>query len=67
MLEKEIGIENILIETDSPYLAPTPHRGERNESSYVKLVLEEIARIRNMSVEELDKITTNNAEKLFKI
>ena len=67
LVAEKLPIDRLLIETDSPYLAPTPHRGERNESSYVRLVLEEIARIRNMSVEELDKITTNNAEKLFKI
>lgn len=67
LVAEKLPIDRLLIETDSPYLAPTPHRGERNESSYVKLVLEEIAKIRNMSVEELDKITTNNAEKLFKI
>ena len=67
LVVEKLPIDRLLIETDSPYLAPTPHRGERNESSYVRLVLEEIARIRNMSVEELDKITTNNAEKLFKI
>lgn len=67
LVAEKLPIDRLLIETDSPYLAPTPHRGERNESSYVKLVLEEIAKIRNMSVEELDKITTNNAIKLFKI
>lgn len=64
---KEIPIDKLLIETDSPFLAPTPYRGKRNESSYVKLVLEEIAKIREISSNELDEITTNNAIKLFKI
>ena len=64
---KEIDINRLLIETDSPFLAPHPYRGKRNESSYIKLVLEEIANIRGISVEELDKITTENAKRLFKI
>ena len=64
---KEIDINRLLIETDSPFLAPHPNRGKRNESSYVKLVLEEIASLRDISAEELDKITTENAKKLFKI
>ncbi len=64
---KEIDINRLLIETDSPFLAPHPYRGKRNESSYVKLVLEEIANLRGISVEELDKITTENAKRLFKI
>ena len=62
-----IPIDRLLIETDSPYLAPTPYRGKRNESSYVKYVLEEIANIRNIDSKELDDITTNNAKKLFNI
>ena len=62
-----IPIDRLLIETDSPYLAPTPYRGKRNESSYVKYVLEEIASIRNINPKELDEITTNNAKKLFNI
>jgi len=63
----DIKIENLILETDSPYLAPTPHRGKRNESAYVSLVADKLAEIKNMPKEEVAKITTNNAEKLFKI
>lgn len=62
-----IPLDRLLIETDSPYLAPTPYRGKRNESSYVSLVLEEIARIRNMDKDELEKITEANSISLFKL
>ncbi len=64
---KTIDINRLLIETDSPYLTPVPYRGKRNESSYVKYVLEEIAKLRNMDKDELDKITTNNAMNLFNL
>lgn len=64
---KEIPLEYLLIETDCPYLAPTPFRGERNESSYVHYVAEEIARLRGISIAEVEEITTQNSEKLFGI
>lgn len=64
---KEIPIEKLLIETDCPYLTPHPYRGKRNEPAYVKLVAEEIATLRGISVEELSEITTNNAKRLFGI
>lgn len=64
---KSVPIDRLLIETDCPYLAPTPFRGKRNESSYVRYVCQEIAIIRNITYEEVDKITTNNAIKLFKL
>lgn len=64
---KEIKLEHLLIETDAPYLAPHPFRGKRNEPSYVPLVAEEIARLKEISVEEVAKITTQNAEKFFGI
>ena len=63
----EIPLEHLLIETDAPYLAPHPHRGKRNEPSLVPLVAEEIARLKGMSIEEVAKATTKNAEKFFKI
>jgi TatD DNase family protein len=60
-------LERLLIETDSPYLTPTPHRGKRNEPAYVRLVAAEIARIRGMTVEEVAAITTANAKSVFGI
>lgn len=63
----EIPLEHLLIETDAPYLAPHPHRGKRNEPSLVPLVAEEIARLKGISIEEVAKTTTKNAEKFFKI
>ena len=62
-----IPSDRLLIETDAPYLAPTPHRGELNRSSYVQLTAEEIARLRGVSVEEIERITTENAKRLFRI
>ncbi|GAA4076387.1 TatD family hydrolase [Amphibacillus indicireducens] len=62
-----VPLDKVLIETDSPYLAPHPNRGKRNEPAYVKLVAEEIACLRGMTVEEVARITTQNAEQLFKL
>lgn len=62
-----IPLEKLLIETDCPYLAPHPFRGKRNEPSYVKLVAEQIAEIKGVSVEEVASVTTENAKKLFGI
>lgn len=64
---KEIGIDRLLLETDSPYLAPVPKRGRRNESSYLPFVNSKIADILNMSPEETDRATTRNAKKFFRI
>ena len=62
---KKIPIENILIETDSPYLAPVPNRGKLNEPANVKYVAEKIAELKGLSVEKVAEITTNNFFKLF--
>lgn len=62
---KEIGLENIVLETDSPYLAPVPFRGKQNSSKYVPLIAKKISEICNVSVEEVERITTNNACSLF--
>jgi len=62
---KKIPIENILIETDSPYLAPVPNRGKLNEPSNVKYVAEKIAELKGISIEKVAEITTNNFFKLF--
>ena len=59
--------DRLLIETDSPYLAPTPHRGTINMPSYVRLTCEEIARLRGVEPEEIAKITMENAKQLFNI
>jgi|TARA_B110000208_G_C11800390_1_gene441825 TatD DNase family protein len=63
---KQIPLERMLIETDSPYLAPMPFRGKTNQPAYVKYVAQEIANLRGISVEEVAKVTTANFFKLFK-
>lgn len=64
---KEIPLSSILLETDAPYLAPTPYRGKRNESAYIPLIADQIAKFKSIDVEEVAKITTVNAQQLFKI
>jgi TatD DNase family protein len=61
----EIPLEKIVLETDSPYLAPVPHRGKRNESAYLDLVVGKLVNIYNKDFAEIDRVTTENAEKLF--
>ena len=63
----QIDINNIVLETDSPYLAPTPFRGKRNESSYVVNVLEKVAAIYEMDIEKVAQITTANSKEVFGI
>lgn len=63
----EIDLKNIVLETDSPYLAPVPYRGKRNESSYTKLVAEKLAQIYQLTVEEIAQITTENSKAIFGI
>ena len=64
---KEIPLEHLLIETDAPYLAPHPHRGKRNEPALVTLVAEEIACLKELTIEEVALSTTSNAIRLFKL
>ena len=64
---KAVPLDRLLIETDCPYLAPHPYRGKRNEPSYVRLVAEQIADLKEVSFEEVAKATTENANRLFKI
>jgi TatD DNase family protein len=62
---EQIDLEHMVLETDSPYLTPVPFRGKRNESSYLKYVVEKLAEIKKVSIEEVATITTANAEKIF--
>ena len=62
---KDIDLKHIVLETDSPYLTPVPHRGKRNETSYLKIIAEKIAEIKNCSYEEVAIVTTQNAFSLF--
>ena len=64
---KYIPLDRLVIETDSPYLSPVPHRGERNNSIYVRHVAEKIAEIKGISYEEVVEATTSNAKKFFSI
>lgn len=64
---QEIPLEDILLETDSPWLTPVPYRGCRNESAYISLVAERIAALKNVSTGEVDRITTAGAKELFNL
>lgn len=64
---ESIPMEHLLIETDCPYLTPHPYRGKRNEPAYVKLVAEEIASLKGLSLEEVAEATARNAKKVFGI
>lgn len=64
---KEVPLKKILLETDAPYLTPVPYRGKTNQPAYVKYVAEEIAKLRGMSFDEINEITTENAKDVFKI
>jgi TatD DNase family protein len=61
----EIGLQNILLETDSPWLAPVPHRGRRNECSYLTSIASKVAELNRVNVEEVARITSQNAMELF--
>ncbi|MBP5504900.1 MAG: TatD family hydrolase [Bacteroidales bacterium] len=63
---ERIPLEDILLETDAPYLTPVPYRGRRNESAYVRFVAEKIASIKGVDFEAVERATTANAEKLFR-
>ena len=62
---EEIDLKNIMVETDSPYLSPIPHRGKRNEPKHVKIIAEKIAEIKDLPIQKVIKQTTKNAFKLF--
>jgi TatD DNase family protein len=62
---KEVSLDHVVLETDAPYLAPTPYRGKRNESSYIPLIAAKVAELKGMDIAEIAAITTKNAEKVF--
>ena len=62
---KELDLSNFILETDCPYLTPTPYRGKRNAPYYIPLIASEIASIKNISIKEVEETTTNNANELF--
>ncbi len=64
---REIPLEHLVLETDCPYLAPTPFRGKRNSSAYLPYVVEEIARLKEISTEKVEEITWNNAMNLYQL
>jgi TatD DNase family protein len=64
---ENINLDHIVLETDSPYLAPVPFRGKRNECSYIKYVAQKLAEIKSITLQQVADITTANAEKLFNL
>lgn len=64
---RSVSIDRLILETDAPYLAPVPYRGKRNEPSYLTQVVDELARVYEISTAEVDRITTENALQLFNL
>ena len=64
---RALPLENIVLETDSPYLAPVPYRGRRNESAYVSIVAQKVAEIKGLSPDEVAEVTTANARRMFRL
>lgn len=64
---RQIPLENIILETDSPYLTPVPYRGTRNESIYIPVIAAKIAELKNIGTDEVAEMTTLNAKRLFRI
>jgi TatD DNase family protein len=64
---EKIGLTQVILETDAPYLAPVPHRGKRNEPAYIKLIAEKLSLICDCTIEKIAELTTENARKLFKL
>lgn len=62
---ENIDLKFIVLETDAPYLTPVPYRGKRNESSYLKFIIEKLAQVKNVSVNDVEAATTANAKKIF--
>jgi TatD DNase family protein len=64
---RKVSLDYVMLETDAPYLAPVPHRGQRNESAYVPLIAEVLAQVKGVSLEEISRATTGNARRLFRL
>lgn len=64
---KNVGLEHLILETDSPYLPPVPHRGKRNESSYLLNIAEKLADVYNVTLKEIEERTSQNARELFRL
>ena len=64
---KEVPMDRILVETDCPYMAPTPHRGKRNQSDYIQYIIEKISEIKGKTIEEIEDATIFNIKQLLKI
>jgi TatD DNase family protein len=64
---RQVPLERVLVETDSPYLTPVPHRGKRNEPAFVRFVAETIAKVKELAVDEVARVTTANVQNLFRI
>ena len=64
---KDIDLAHIVLETDSPYLAPVPYRGKRNESGYLRLVAEKLSEVKGVSIEQIGQITSENARRIFQM
>ena len=62
-----VPLDRVILETDAPYMTPTPYRGERNEPAYVRLVAEHLAALRGIPLDEVAEATTRNAEALFNL
>ena len=60
-----VGLENIVLETDAPYLAPVPHRGKPNESAYIPIIAQKVADIFQVSLQTVADVTTENAYRIF--
>ena len=64
---RKVPLDQMFVETDSPYLTPVPHRGKRNEPAYVRFVAETVASVKGLNIEEVASVTTNNVRALFRI
>ena len=64
---KEVGLKNIVLETDAPYLAPVPYRGKTNESSYIPIIAQKVAEVTGESLETVMEVTTENAKRIFNL